>query len=219
MSSNAVPAVERPDAVARQAAVRRAGWLTAATIGWNAVEAVVAITAGIAAGAVSLVGFGLDSVVEVSAALVLAWRLYQERRIGCTAEFDRRATRAIARTFAALACYLLVESLTRLRDAVEPEASTVGIVLAVASLAVMPVLARAKTRLAPVLGSQAVASEARQTALCASMSAVLLAGLVAHAAFGWWWADPVAGLTLAAVAAIEARRAWTADSLADTCCA
>jgi divalent metal cation (Fe/Co/Zn/Cd) transporter len=205
-------------ATPRAQAVRRATLLNRVTIGWNVVEGVVALAAGVAAGSVALVGFGLDSAVEVSAAAVLAWRLRQERRGGCMAEFDRRATRAIAVCFAALAAYVAVEAIVQLARASAPAASPVGLVLAALSLVVMPAVARAKLRLAPSLGSQAVAAEARQTMLCAGLSGVLLAGLGLNAALGWWWADPVAGLAIAAVAGFEAVRTWRAETLTDTCC-
>jgi len=202
----------------RAGAVRRARLLNRATIGWNVTEGVIAISAGIAAGSVSLVGFGIDSGVEVSAALALAWRLHRERRDGCTQDDDRRATRLIALALAGLAAYVAVESIRHLVAEARPETSRVGIVLALLSLAVMPWLARAKRKLAPALGSRAVEADAAQTDLCALLSAVLLVGLAAHALFGWWWADPVAGLGIAAVAAVQAVRTWRADSLADTCC-
>jgi hypothetical protein len=183
--------------------VRRRRLLNRLTVGWNAVEGIVAVAAGVAAGSVSLVGFGLDSGIEVSAALILAWRLAQERRQGCTQAADRRATRAIAVSFLALAAYVGVESLRDLLSRSEPEASLPGIILAALSLVVMPVLARAKRKVAPVLGSRAAVSEANQTSLCAWLSAVLLVGLAANAALGWWWADPAAGLGIAGLAALE----------------
>ena len=203
----------------RAAAVTRARWLNVATIGWNSLEGVVAVAAGIAAGSVSLVGFGFDSGIEVSAALILTWRLAQERKDSCTQPADTRATKAIAVSFAALAAYVLVEGVRDLVTGSEPEASVPGIVLAALSLLVMPFLARAKARLAPVLGSTAAAADAAQTNLCALLSAVVLVGLGANWLFGWWWADPMAGLMIAALAAAEARRAWRAEALTDTCCA
>lgn len=205
-------------AATRAAALGRARLLNRLTIGWNVVEAVVALAAGAAAGSVSLIGFGLDSVVEVSAALVLAWRLAREGGAGCSQPDDRRATRAIAVSLAALAGYVSVSSSYDLLVGARPEPSIVGIVVAALSLVVMPVLARAKRRLAPVLGSRAQASEADQTSLCALLSAVLLIGLALNAGFGWWWADPLAGLGIAGVAAVAAVRTWRAESLADTCC-
>ena len=202
----------------REQAVTRQKWLTAATIGWNGAEGVIAIAAGLAAGSVSLIGFGLDSGIEVSAALILAWRLAQERRTGCKQEADQLAQRLIAVSFAALALYVGVESVRDLVLADRPQGSLVGIVLAALSLATMPLLARAKRRLAPLIGSRAVEAEANQTFLCALMSGALLVGLSANAALGWWWADPLAGLCIAGAAAYAAVATWRADSLADTCC-
>ena len=202
----------------RDQAVARQKWLTAATIGWNTVEGVVAITAGVAAGSASLIGFGLDSGIEVSAAVVLAWRLAQERRTGCKQEADKLAQRLIALSFAALAVYVGVESVRDLALADRPDESLIGIVMAALSLAVMPTLARAKRRQAPLMGSQAVEAEAKQTLLCALLSGALLVGLSAHAALGWWWADPLAGLIIAGAAAYETVAVWRADSLEDTCC-
>ena len=203
----------------REAAVRRARQLNAATIGWNSTEGVVAVAAGLAAGSVSLVGFGFDSAIEVSAALILTWRLRQERRDGCTQDADDRATKAIAISFAVLAAYVTFEAVRDLAGGAEPEASIPGVILAALSLAVMPFLARAKARLAPVLGSTAAAADAAQTNLCALLSAVVLVGLGANWLLGWWWADPVAGLGIAVLAATEAGRTWRAESLEDTCCA
>jgi divalent metal cation (Fe/Co/Zn/Cd) transporter len=209
----------RPAGSDRAVAVRRARSLNAATIGWNALEGIVAVTAGLAAGSVSLVGFGFDSAIEVSAALVLTWRLHQERNGGCMQTSDRRATRAIAVSFLVLGVYVGVESIRDLLGATRPDSSAVGIVMAALSLAVMPFLARAKRALAPALGSAAAVADAKQTNLCALLSAILLVGLGANAALGWWWADPLAGVGIATLALIEARRTWTADSLEDTCCA
>ena len=202
----------------RDQAIARQKWLTGTTIGWNVVEGVVAIAAGIAVGSVSLIGFGLDSGIEVSAAVILAWRLAQERRTGCKQDADKRAQRLIAVSFAALAVYVGVESVRDLAMAHRPEESPIGIAIAALSLVVMPVLARAKRRLAPVIGSRAVEAEATQTVLCALMSGGLLLGLAANAALGWWWADPLAGLFIASLAAYETVNVWRADSLEDTCC-
>ena len=203
----------------RHAAVRRARWLNRATIGWNTVEGVVAVAAGVAAGSVSLVAFGFDSAIEVSAALVVTWRLRQERSANCTQPADARATRAIALSFVVLAAYVSVEAIRDLTGRVAPDASVAGVVIAGLSLVVMPFLARAKRKLVPVLGSAAAAADAAQTNLCALLSGVLLVGLVANWVLDWWWADPVAGLGIAVLAVAEARRAWRAEALEDTCCA
>ena len=203
----------------RETALARARLLNRISIGWNALESIVALAAGIAAGSISLIGFGLDSVIEVSASLVLAWRLAREGREGCTQSDDRRATKAVAVSFFALAGYVGIEAVRELASRADPEASAVGIVLAALSLVTMPALARAKRRVAPVLGSRAQMVEANQTTLCALLSGVLLLGLIANATFDWWWADPGAAIVIALLAAREGVRAWRAESLADTCCA
>jgi divalent metal cation (Fe/Co/Zn/Cd) transporter len=205
----------RPD---RGDSIRRARVLNRLTMSWNVLEGVVAVTAGLVAGSVSLVAFGLDSGIEVSASVILAWRLAEERKGGCMAPSDRRATKLIAVSFAALAVYVVGQGASDLVHGAKPEASPVGVVLTALSLVVMPALARAKRRLAPALGSQAVASEANQTSLCAALSAVALVGLGLNASVGWWWADPAAALIIGGLAAKEAVRTWRAESLQDTCC-
>ena len=202
----------------RPAALQRARVLNRFSIAWNVIEAAVALTAGIVAGSISLVGFGLDSVVEVSASAALAWRLSREGAGACTQPDDRRATRLVAISFAALGAYVGVEAVRSLAAGEHPDASGVGIALAIASLLVMPVLARAKRRVAPVLGSRAQDAEADQTALCALLSGVLLVGLTANAVLGWWWADGVAALGIAVLAFRASVTTWRAESLADTCC-
>lgn len=213
MSLNIAPrSSERADIV------RRATLLNRLTIGWNAIEGIVAIGAGIAASSVGLVAFGLDSGIEVSAALVLAWRLHQERRDGCQLPADDRARLLIAWSFAALATYVLISATIDLVGRHQPETSTLGIAIAALSLVVMPVLATAKRRIALQLGSQAAVAEAAQTNVCTMLSAALLIGLSANAALGWWWADPVAGLVISGVSAWMAMRTFNADSLEHTCC-
>lgn len=202
----------------REAAVARARRLNRFSLGWNVAECVVAVMAGIAAGSVSLIGFGIDSAIEVSAAVILAWRLHRERRGGCMAEYDRTATRLIAVAFVALAGYVWIQGVTDLVQRARPESSVPGLVLAVVSVIVMPWLARQKRALAPALGSQAVSADAQQTSLCALLSAVLIVGLGLNSLFGWWWADPVAALAIGALALEAGRRVWRADSLDDTCC-
>lgn len=206
------------DSSRRRAAVDRAVLLNRATIAWNTVEAAVALLAGLTAGSIGLIAFGLDSIVEVTAAVILAWRLAQEKRAGCSQEDDRRAQRGVALSFYALAAYVSLEAMGDLASREEPAATSVGMLLAALSLIVMPYLAAAKRRLAPLLGSRAQAAEASQTSLCAVMSALLLVGLGLNALVGWWWADPVAALAIAALAVRAGRQTWTAESLADTCC-
>ncbi len=202
----------------RPAAVRRARGLNAVTIGWNTVEGIVAVAAGIAAGSVSLVGFGLDSAIEVSAAAALAWRLSREKRNDCRRDDDQLAQRLVAVSFGLLSAYVAVNALADLVGRRAPEASLVGVVLAAVSLAVMPVIAQAKRRVAPAIGSRAAMAEAAQTDLCAALSAALLAGLGLNLTLGWWWADPLAALMIAAIAGYAAVTTWTAPSLSDTCC-
>jgi len=202
----------------RDAAVAKARRLNQISLAWNVAEGVIALLVGVAAGSVSLVGFGIDSGIEVAAALILAWRLHQERRSGCMVAYDRRATRLIAVAFVALAAYVWVDAIGDLAGRARPEASIPGLLLAVASVILMPRLARAKRALAPALGSQAVSADAQQTSLCALLSAVLIGGLGLNTLFGWWWADPVAALVIGALALEAGRRVWRAESLTDTCC-
>jgi divalent metal cation (Fe/Co/Zn/Cd) transporter len=192
---------------------RRSRWLVRATISWNVVEAVVAVTAGLAAGSAALVGFGLDAAVEVSAAVVALWYLR-----GAGDERGRLAGRLIGASFGALALWVTVEAGSDLLTAARPEASRVGIALTGVSVVVMPVLAVAKRRTARALGSRALVAESAQTAVCAYLSAAVLGGLVLNAAFGWWWADPVAALVIAAVAVREGLEAWREGVGEDGCC-
>ena len=200
----------------RRQVLRHALGLEALSLSYNVLEAVVGIAAGIAAGSVALVGFGLDAVVESASAGVLVWRLETERRGRRTAEeAERKAVRLVAVAFGLLAAYVGVRAVLDLVAGTRPEESTIGIVLAVVSLIVMPVLARAKYRAARDLGSRALEGDSAQTMLCTYMSAVLLFGLVANSLWGWWWADPAAGLVIAALAAKEARELWVTE---DLCC-
>ncbi|MEW6474208.1 MAG: cation transporter [Actinomycetota bacterium] len=216
--AESAPVVIRLARGERAAAVARARRLNQISLTWNVAEMIVALLAGFAAGSVSLIGFGIDSGIEVSAAVILAWRLHQERRGGCMAAYDRTATRLIAVAFVALAAYVWVDGVTDLVGRARPEASVPGLVLAVASVLLMPWLARQKRALAPALGSQAVSADAQQTSLCALLSAVLIVGVGLNTLVGWWWADPVAALVIGALALEAGRRVWRADSLADTCC-
>ena len=189
---------------------RRAQLLAAASVAYNGIEAVIAITAGVVAGSVALVGFGLDSVVEVSSGLIVLWqfrhRLPESR--------EQLALRLMAVSFFALAAYVAFESSRALLGDHEADPSNVGIGLALASLSVMPFLSWAQRRTGRALGSSAVVADSTQTLLCTYLSAVLLAGLVLNATLGWSWADPVAGLVIAAVAAREGLEAWRGEN----CC-
>lgn len=190
---------------------RRSLLLAYATAGYNAVEAAVALAAGAVAGSVALVGFGLDSLVEVSSALVVIWQF----RHPLPEERERTALRAIAVCFFALATYVAVDAVRSLFGAGGPDPSGVGIVLAVTSLVVMPALVWAKRRVGRELGSATVVADSTQTLLCTYLSAVLLVGLLLNATLGWAWADPVAALVIAAVAVREGREAWRGEECCD----
>jgi divalent metal cation (Fe/Co/Zn/Cd) transporter len=196
----------------RQAALRRRiRLLVAATIAYNVIEAVVALTAGTIASSVALIGFGLDSVIEVGSAAAVAWQFAgsdPERR-------ERVALRLIAGSFFALAAYVTVEALRGLLGAGAAERSLVGIVLVAVSVVVMPILSFAQRRAGRELGSASAVADSKQTLLCTYLSAAVLAGLVLNATLGWWWADPAAGLVLAGLAVREGRNAWRGD----LCCA
>lgn len=190
---------------------RRAQLLAAASVSYNAIEAIIALAAGLVAGSVALVGFGLDSVIEVSSGLIILWQ-FRHRLPGSR---EQQALRLIALSFFALAAYVAVESVRALATHREPDASLVGIGLAVASLLVMPYLSWAQRRTGRALHSSSVVADSRQTLLCTYMSAVLLGGLLLNATAGWWWADPIAGLAIAVIAVREGRSAW----LGEGCCA
>jgi divalent metal cation (Fe/Co/Zn/Cd) transporter len=190
---------------------RRAQLLAAASVGYNLVEAAVAISAGTVAGSVALVGFGLDSIVEVASGLIILWQF----RHPLPQTRERRALRLIAFSFFGLAAYVSFESVRALVGQGTTGSSGVGIGLAVASLVVMPLLSFGQRRTGRALGSNAVVADGTQTLLCTYLSAVLLLGLVLNATVGWSWADPVAGLVIAAVAMREGVQAWRGDG----CCA
>lgn len=198
--------------------LRRAWWLAAFTIVWNLVEGAVALTAAAMAGSRALIGFGVDSFVESASATVLIWRLSVEQRRPERAEqVERRALRIIGLTFLALAALVGIESVRSLLAREQPEVSRVGIALTIVSLVVMPVLARAKLRVGRELEARSVEADSRQTQACVYLSAVVLAGLVANAGFGWWWADPVAALGVVVFLVIEGREALEAEHVDDCC--
>ncbi len=188
----------------------RAQLLAATSVAYNVIEAVIAVTAGVLAGSVALVGFGLDSVVEVSSGLIILWQF----RHVLPESRERRALRLIALSFFALAAYVTTESVRALLGGAQPESSPVGIGLAVASLMVMPFLSWAQRHTGRQLGSNAVVADGTQTLLCTYLSAVLLVGLVLNTTLGWTWADPLAGLVFAAVALKEGVDAWRGEG----CC-
>ena len=196
----------------RESVLHEASKLEYVSLVWNVLETVVGMAAGVAAGSVALIGFALDSVVESSSAGVLIWRIRAERHGHRTSEeAERKAVRLVAVAFFALATYIGFKASWDLIRGEAPEESIIGIVLAAVSLIVMPILAYRKRRAAVRMDSLAMQADASQTSLCTYISAFLLVGLGANALFGWWWADPLAGLAIAALAANEGRELWTTE--------
>ena len=198
---------------ARAASVRRGRMLEYLTVGWNSLEGVLAIGSGLLAGSIALVGFGVDSVIEVSSGAALLWRLHldsPERR----ERAEQVALKLVGVSFLALAAYVAFDAVKSLVYREAPEASYVGIALAALSLAVMPLLARAKRRVAAEIGSRALKADSRQTDICAYLSAILLGGLGLNALLGWWWADPLAALVMAPILVKEGVGALRGE----TCC-
>jgi len=220
------PAPARRDALAK-----RIRLLVAATITYNVVEAVVALTAGTMASSTALVGFGLDSVIEVSSAAAVAWQ-FSARDHALREAREKTTLRIIAVSFFVLAAYVSIDAVRALAGTGEADRSVPGIVIAALSLAIMPFLSAAQRKAGRELGSASAVADSKQTLLCTYLSAVLLAGLVLNATFGWSWADPLAALVIAAIAVKEGRDAWqgkgccapsaaaavpTADAKADAC--
>lgn len=205
-------------AVPRPAA-RRAVRLEQATIAYNALEGVVAVTAGLVAGLVSLVGFGIDSGIEVAAAVVVLTRLRAEvRGDGVDHVKERRALRFIALTFFALAAYVIIEGARALAIGDAPDASPVGVALTGLSVVLMPLLARWKRTTGEEMGSRLLIADAAETRLCAWLSASTFVGLGAYALFAWTWLDPVAGFVIAAFAVMEGREAWHGEIVCEDGC-
>ncbi|MEU7329095.1 cation diffusion facilitator family transporter [Streptomyces parvus] len=203
-----------PTPARRDALARRIRLLVAATIAYNVIEAVVALTAGTLASSSALIGFGLDSVIEVSSAAAVAWQ-FSAREHAVREARERTALRIIAVSFLALAAYVTVDAVRALTGTGEAEPSPLGIVIAALSLAIMPFLSAAQRRAGREIGSASAVADSKQTLLCTYLSAVLLVGLILNAAFGWSWADPVAALAIAGIAVKEGREAWRGKG----CCA
>ena len=174
------------------------------TVTWNVAEALVAIAAGVAAGSIALIGFGVDSGIEVVAASALLWRFRQAKAHASAEEHgnaERRALHVVSATFFALAAYIALEAIHGLASQEQPDTSTVGLILALVSLAVMPTLAYAKQQTGRALGSRALMADAVETWVCAYLSLALLLGIGLHSTLGWWWADPIAALAMLPVIA------------------
>ena len=199
----------------RAALVRRSYRLNVLTLAYNSIEGVVALVAGALAGSIALTGFGLDSLIELVASVTALWRLRADVRPDEREHAERVSLRVIGALFLALAAYVGIDAARALLRRDAPNESVLGIIIAALSVIVMPVLARAKRRVALQLGSGALAAESQQTSLCAYLSAILLGGLVLNTTLRWWWADPVAALCMVPIIAIEGVRGRSA---CDDCC-
>ena len=199
-------------AVPRLALVRRGLWLNYLTIGYNTIEAVVSLVAGLVAGSVALTGFGVDSAIEVTASVAAQWRLRSDRDSGRRERVEWLTRRVIGGSFLALSAYVAVDSVITLWQREAPEPSVVGLGILVLSAFVMPVLARAKRRVAVALGSRALEAEATQTSICAYLSVIALAGVALNTFVGWWWADPVAALAMVPIIAKEGLEGFGAEA-------
>lgn len=215
-----------PHAVAPQTAlspterallVRRGLWLNYATIAYNTLEALVAIIAGLMAGSVSLIGFGLDSAIEVAAAGAAQWRLRSDADVKRRDRSERVTLRVIGTSFVALAAYVLIDSGRSLWLQHRPESSTTGIVILALSVIIMPLLARQKRTIAQQLESRALHADATQASLCAYLSAIALAGVALNAMLGWWWADPIAALLMVPIIAKEGLEGLRGEAHCATC--
>ena len=200
-------------ALERPKLIRRGLQLEYFTIVWNSLEALIALVSGFIAGSVALVGFGLDSLVEVTSGGALLWRLHQDDE-SRRERVERTALRIVGACFVLLAVYVAYDSVSTLFTREAPKRSVPGILLAAVSLIVMPLLARAKRRVAASIGSAAMSADAKQTEFCTYLSAILLGGLLSNALFGWWWADPIAGLIMVPIIGKEGTGALRGKS----CC-
>ena len=189
---------------------RRIRWIVAATIGYNVIEAIVAITAGTVASSAALVAFGLDSTIEVLSAAAVAWQFTRRD----PDRWEKGTLRVIAVAFFALAAYVIASSSVALIGRVDVQHSTLGLIITALSLIVMPMLSFAERRAGTELGSATAVADSKQTLICAYLSAAVLAGLILNSLFGWWWADAIAGLVIAGFAIREGIEAWRGDACA-----
>lgn len=201
----------------RQQIAQRGKRLEYFTIAWNTIEGLVAVVARVFAGSISLVGFGIDSFIEVTSGVALLWRMSVDADVHRRERNERLALRIVGICFVALAVYIGYESITGLVHKKVPESSLAGIILAVVALVVMPLLSRAKRRVGNELGSAAMKADAKQATFCTYLSAILLAGLLLNAAFGIWWADPVAALIMVPIIAKEGYDGIQGKAC-DSCC-
>jgi divalent metal cation (Fe/Co/Zn/Cd) transporter len=218
MKSAAIHLTSPSAALDRTALVARGKRLEYFTIGWNGFEAVVALVSGLVAGSIALMGFGLDSVIETVSAVILLWRLRAEEDAARRERAERIAYRLVGACFVLLAAYVAIESLRALWMKAVPERSIPGILIAIAAVVVMPLLGRAKRRVAAQINSGALHADSRQADFCAYLSAILLAGLLLHALLGWWWADPVAALIMTPIIAREGLQGFGGKGCDDCGC-
>ena len=202
---------------ARVALVRRGLWLNYATLSYNIVEAGVSLLVGLLAGSVALVGFGFDSVIEVVASIAAQWRLRADLASERRERVEQASHRVVGWCFLALGAYIAYESVESLWTRSRPDRTLIGIAVLAASAVVMPLLARAKRRVAHALESRSLGSEAAQTSLCAYLSIIALAGLALNALFGWWWADPLAALAMVPIIVKEGLAGIRRRHPADCC--
>jgi len=203
--------------ITRSDNVRRGRWLEYITIGWNSLEAVIAIGAGLMAGSIALVGFGLDSIIEVSSGAALLWRLHMDAPEN-RERAEQIALKLVGVSFLLLAAYVSFDAAKSLIIREPPQASYTGIGLAALSLVIMPLLARAKRKVAASINSRALQADSRQTDICAYLSAILLGGLLLNALFGWWWADPIAALVMTPIIVKEGIEALRGETCCDGAC-
>lgn len=197
--------------------VRRGKLLEYATIGYNSLEGIVAVAAGLIAGSVALVGFGFDSVIEVISGATLLWRLYADVDEARRERVEQLALRIVGASFLLLGAYVTFDAAKSLIRREAPHESIVGIGIAALSLVVMPLLVRAKRRVAAAIGSKALDADATQTALCTYLSVILLGGLLLNALVGWWWADPVAALVMVPIILREGLEGVRGERCEDDC--
>jgi divalent metal cation (Fe/Co/Zn/Cd) transporter len=199
----------------RATLIRRGQQLEYFTIGYNSFEGIIAIVSGFIAGSIALIGFGFDSFIEVTSGVALLWRLYMDANEQKREHAERVSLKVVGICFIGLALYISYDSITSLWRKEAPGESLPGIILAVASLIVMPLLVRAKRRVAHAINSNALQADAKQTELCTYLSAILLGGLILNALLGWWWADPVAALVMVPIIAREGMEALKGKACCD----
>ncbi len=202
----------------RAVVARRGTMLSRVTLAYNTAEGVLAIGAGVLAGSIALVGFGIDSVIEVASSIASLFRLHRDADVARRAHAERLALRIVGYSFLALAAYVAIDAGHALYARDIPERSIPGLIITLLSVIVMPALARAKRRVADALGSRALRADAAQTSLCAYLSVIVLAGLLLNAVFGWWWADPVAALAMVPIIAKEGLEGVRGEASCDDCC-